>query len=228
MPGQRQQAIARGFEHMRPVKPVAGWMHDPGSHSALDHAQESEDRQRKLLGNGVGWGHGTDAEARGRGRVRKDLPETQAKLGAFRDQQRALSEGAVFGDGKGERMGHSPGWRARLQEDVQGATEPVLADRNKRSVWTLPTEGYKEAHFATFPTSLVEPCILAGSPEGGNVLDCFGGSGITGLVADRFGRNATLCELNPSYAALADKRLAGDVGHVKRQRGLELEGELDG
>lgn len=79
--------------------------------------------------------------------------------------------------------------------------------RNKRSVWTVATQPFKEAHFATFPPALIEPCILAGCPAGGTVLDPFGGAGTTGLVADRLGRNAILIELNPAYAAMAEERI---------------------
>lgn len=68
----------------------------------------------------------------------------------------------------------------------------------------------KEAHFATFPPALIEPCILAGSPPGGAVLDPFGGAGTTGLVADRLGRDAVLIELNPDYAEIARRRIHGD------------------
>lgn len=84
--------------------------------------------------------------------------------------------------------------------------------RNKRSVWTVATQPFKEAHFATYPPELIEPCILAGAPRGGLVLDPFGGAGTTGLVADRLGRNAVLIELNPEYAAMAQRRIAGDAG----------------
>lgn len=80
--------------------------------------------------------------------------------------------------------------------------------RNKRSVWTIATEAYPEAHFATYPTALVKPCILAGSPEGGTVLDPFTGSGTTGVVALQYGRNFVGVELNPEYVRLAEKRLA--------------------
>lgn len=80
--------------------------------------------------------------------------------------------------------------------------------RNKRSVWTVTTKPFKGAHFATFPQDLIEPCILAGCPEGGVVLDPFGGSGTTGLVSRRHRRNAILCELNPEYVQIAEKRLA--------------------
>lgn len=82
--------------------------------------------------------------------------------------------------------------------------------RNKRSVWTVATQPFKEAHFATFPPDLIEPCILAGCPVGGTVMDPFGGAGTTGLVADRHGRDAILIELNPEYAAMARRRIAGD------------------
>ena len=87
----------------------------------------------------------------------------------------------------------------------------VPEDRNKRSVWTVTTQPFKEAHFATFPPALIEPCILAGCPVGGTVLDPFGGAGTTGLVADRMGRNAILIELNPEYAAMAERRIRGDA-----------------
>lgn len=86
-----------------------------------------------------------------------------------------------------------------------------ISKRNKRSVWTVATQGFKEAHFATYPPALIEPCILAGCPEGGTVLDPFGGAGTTGLVADRLKRNAILCELNPEYAELARNRIQGDA-----------------
>jgi DNA modification methylase len=84
--------------------------------------------------------------------------------------------------------------------------------RNRRSVWTIATEPYSEAHFATFPPALIEPCILAGCPKGGAVLDPFGGAGTTGLVADRLGRDAILLEINPEYAAMARRRIADDAG----------------
>jgi DNA modification methylase len=82
--------------------------------------------------------------------------------------------------------------------------------RNKRSVWEIATQPFPEAHFATFPPALIEPCIKAGCPIDGTVLDPFGGSGTTGLVADRLNRNAILIELNPTYAAMAEKRIAND------------------
>lgn len=91
---------------------------------------------------------------------------------------------------------------------VGNSAEGKIYDkRNKRSVWTVTTKPYKEAHFATFPEDLIIPCILAGSPERGYVLDPFGGSGTTGVVANGYGRDATLIELNPEYAAIARDRI---------------------
>lgn len=76
----------------------------------------------------------------------------------------------------------------------------------------VATHSFKEAHFATFPPALIEPCIKAGCPVGGMVLDPFGGAGTTGMVADRLGRNAILIELNPEYAAIAKRRIEKDSG----------------
>jgi hypothetical protein len=95
--------------------------------------------------------------------------------------------------------------------DAMEKAEQCSGTRNKRSVWEVATQPFSEAHFATYPPALIEPCILAGCPEGGTVLDPFGGAGTTGLVADRLGRNAVLIELNPEYAAIAERRLNADA-----------------
>jgi DNA modification methylase len=91
-----------------------------------------------------------------------------------------------------------------------GSFRAIRETRNKRSVWEVATQPFSEAHFATYPPALIEPCILAGCPKGGTVLDPFGGAGTTGLVADRLGRSAILIELNPEYAAIAERRLNAD------------------
>ena len=96
--------------------------------------------------------------------------------------------------------------------DKMERAEQCSCKRNKRSVWSVATQGFSEAHFATFPPALIEPCIKAGSPAGGVVLDPFGGAGTTGLVADRLGRDAILIELNTEYAAIAERRLSADGG----------------
>ena len=88
--------------------------------------------------------------------------------------------------------------------------EPDLTPICGQEVWDIPTASFSEAHFATFPPALVMPCIMAGCPEGGMVLDPFGGAGTTALVADRLGRDCTLIELNPEYIEMARKRIEGD------------------
>ena len=80
--------------------------------------------------------------------------------------------------------------------------------RNRRSVWTIPTKPYSGAHFAVMPSDLVKPCILAGCPEGGTVLDPFAGSGTTLAVAAELGCSGIGCELNPEYIKLAEQRIA--------------------
>jgi DNA modification methylase len=92
------------------------------------------------------------------------------------------------------------------------ARRDSLGVRNRRDVWTIPTKGFSKAHFAVFPDALVEPCIKAGCPKGGTVLDPFAGSGTTGLAASRLGRNAELIELNPEYAEMARERIKQDAG----------------
>jgi DNA modification methylase len=79
---------------------------------------------------------------------------------------------------------------------------------NKRSVWTVPVKPYAGAHFAVFPSDLIEPCILAGAPVGGIVLDPFMGSGTTAQVAQNLGRQYIGCELNPAYMELQNIRTA--------------------
>lgn len=90
-----------------------------------------------------------------------------------------------------------------------GLLKPNGETRNKRSVWTVATRPYSGAHFAVFPPKLIEPCILAGCPEGGTVLDPFGGSGTTAQVANMHRRNAITIEINPDYVGLQKKRING-------------------
>lgn len=108
-----------------------------------------------------------------------------------------------------------PGQAVGTHREDREESDWPLDSRNRRSVWTVPTSPYKGAHFATFPTELIEPCILAGAPAGGVVLDPFFGSGTTGQVAQDLGRRFIGCELNPDYKPLQDERL--------RQMGLILE-----
>ena len=93
-------------------------------------------------------------------------------------------------------------------------TKAELEERttaNLRDVWTVPTHAYSEAHFATFPPKLIEPCVLAGTKEGDLILDPFTGAGTTGLVATRKGRRFIGTELNPDYANMARNRIVNDA-----------------
>ena len=110
------------------------------------------------------------------------------------------SKGAKDLDGRAE-------WKSGQVRDGDDFTL-----RNRRSVWTVTTKPFKGAHFATFPPDLIEPCVLAGCPVGGIVLDPFGGSGTTAGVALKNGRNAVLCELNPDYENLMSDRIESISG----------------
>jgi DNA modification methylase len=121
---------------------------------------------------------------------------------AIKEQSTSKSEGIRFG---GSKYGDD--------DDPKYATKSGNVSKeydkaNKRSVWTVTTKPYAGAHFAVFPSDLIEPCILAGAPVGGVVLDPFMGSGTTGQVAQNLGRQYLGCELNTNYKPLQDKRLA--------------------
>jgi DNA modification methylase len=133
-------------------------------------------------------------------------------------------------DGHGRRhVGFNARWeegQRKLAEAGSGiknndsfdAAMAIMPDsRNSRNVWTIPTAAFSEAHFATFPPALAERCIKAGSPAGGSILDPFGGSGTTALVAACLGRTATLIELNPEYATLARARI--EAAFMGREEG---------
>jgi DNA modification methylase len=120
---------------------------------------------------------------------------------------------AVGGPKKDKQRGHSRR-HAGLNDrwDKMTKAEQMANVRNLRNVWTISTAAFSDAHFATFPPALVENCIKAGCPKGGLVLDPFGGSGTTGMVADRLGRDGILIELNPEYAEMARRRISADAG----------------
>ena len=126
--------------------------------------------------------------------IREPVKESNA---GFVQVRARTAQGALGGENQHnmERLDYS---------EIKGA--------NKRSVWTVNTKPYKEAHFATYPPELITPCILAGTKEGDLVLDPFSGSGTTGEVALQHGRNYIGLELNPEYAELSRKRLSEAVG----------------
>jgi DNA modification methylase len=117
-------------------------------------------------------------------------------------EEGVIPAGTLAAKGSAERQ-NQKGVNARPPEYKE-----YDGQRNKRSVWTVTTKPYEGAHFAVFPTDLIEPCILAGAPVGGVVLDPFMGSGTTAQVAQHLGRQYLGCELNPSYKPLQDKRIS--------------------
>jgi site-specific DNA-methyltransferase (adenine-specific) len=125
----------------------------------------------------------------------------------------AIKEAAVTAptsrdkEGEGYQADYPHGPRFSKGERVWGAD----GKKNKRSVWTVNTKGYKGAHFAVYPKNLILPCILAGCPEGGTVLDPFTGSGTTAVVALENKRNFVGTELNPEYIQLAENRIKEEI-----------------
>ncbi len=101
--------------------------------------------------------------------------------------------------------------RFRNGHEQWGRTIQSTETRNKRSVWTINSEPYAKAHFAVMPTQLVEPCVMAGCPEGGTVLDPFAGSGTVGVVACRHARDFIGIELNAEYVEMARRRIQDDM-----------------
>lgn len=126
----------------------------------------------------------------------------------------AIKEDAIWAEEKRAGLGrlNYRGKRQGIEGTGQEAFVAIVDKRNKRSVWTVNTKPYKDAHFATYPSDLIEPCILAGSKEGDIVLDPFSGSGTTGEVSLKHGRHYIGLELNPDYAELSRKRLTEAVG----------------
>lgn len=189
-----------GFEAMQ--EPVSGTANARGPKVPLGwDTGEGDHRQRagRYPGNGVGFGHGYDKDTKPRvvGVNPKAALATSGNDGAYED-------------GKSERMGRGAGWRVKQNESFASATNDLVDTRNPRSVWTIPTHPFKGAHFATFPPALAERCITAGTPEGGTVLDPFGGAGTVGMVADRMQRHAVLIELDRRSVSMASERITGE------------------
>jgi DNA modification methylase len=132
----------------------------------------------------------------------------------------AIKEPAIWSEDKRKGNGRHTYDGKRSENDglIQQSFVTINDTKNKRSVWTVNTKGYKEAHFAVYPPELITPCVLAGSAEGDTVLDPFSGSGTTGEVALTHGRNYVGVELNPEYAALSEKRITNAIGMLGEVR----------
>lgn len=164
-------------------------------------------RQR---GNGnltpAGWATGKDHSAAAHQTARNHRKVGAKLSGAPRDSRAGASA----------RMGRGAAWRklaaadsgTKNNDSFDEAMAVMPETRNKRSVWTIPSEPFAEAHFATFPTALIEPCVLAGSRKGDVVLDPFMGSGTTAQVAEHLGRQWIGCELQADYLPMQAKLLS--------------------
>jgi DNA modification methylase len=151
----------------------------------------------------------------------------QAQIGSDRINQ----SGQVKTNGTMKAVGRAPGngvgfghgtdaeqrdrGRIKNNDSFDEAMAIMPTKRNKRTVWTVATEPYKGSHYATYPRKLIQPCILAGCPQGGVVLDLFMGSGTTAQVAEQLGRQWIGIDIDVRNKALQDKRL--------RQPSLNLE-----
>lgn len=184
-------------------EPASYNTHERRSRAEVDHKSNPDGTHNGIRGYKTPDGWDTSKGNGGHGSFHKN----------GREKGRKSWNGSQFHTGKtGEhQLGRSQSDRKFDRGNKNNASfDEALAimpeKRNKRSVWTIPSAPYKEAHFATFPPDLIKPCILAGCPAGGTVLDPFGGSGTTGEVALELGRDAILIELNPEYHPLIKRR----------------------
>jgi DNA modification methylase len=194
----------------------SGWDNGEGHHGSL-HRDGRRALPAEWKGGGPNSRFNKDRTPRERkvplsekdaGRVDQGLRPSTA-MGRGAGWRKAAAHSGTYAGHDGPRPKNNANFDAHL------ATADLVLMRNKRSVWSIATMPFKEAHFATFPPKLIEPCILAGCPKGGTVLDPFFGAGTTGLVAELHGRNCIGIELNPAYAALAEKRIAkGVADHI--------------
>ncbi len=176
-------------------------------------------------GNG---GHGSfHKEGREKGfKGYKSLPEGQQNIRATREKLR----GKPDGNGRNDNFNHQSGGFKKQDKqrghsrrhdgfndrwDQMERAEQCSGMRNKRSVWTVATSPFPQAHFATFPPELIKPCILAGSCRGDTVLDPFMGAGTTALVAAHYNRHFLGIELNPEYVTIAEHRIAAECAQLK-------------
>jgi DNA modification methylase len=166
--------------------------HGSGLIQSENWARDVQVRQPKKWKTPDGWDTGDGAHG--------SIHRNGREKGAPADKQRGHSR---------RHNGFNDRW------DKMTTAEQQSMGANKRSVWTVATEGFEEAHFATFPQALITDCIKAGCPEGGTVLDPFMGAGTTALVARKLNRNFIGLELNPEYIAMANKRLEKELGLFK-------------
>lgn len=222
MPESAGDRCTRSHEHIFMLTKSARYYYDskaiqePVTGGAHARTEEAMGLKRP------GFGRGYDAQEKPRYRTpsgwdtrpgsHRDLAGRYEPPVTPKAQLATSGDDGAYADGKGERLGRGAGWRVKNNASMDAALTARPSVRNKRSVWTFPTAGFRGAHFATFPPALARPCILAGCRVGGTVLDPFGGSGTTGLVADQEGRNAILIDLDERNEAMAAERVRADAG----------------
>lgn len=200
--GPGDQTIARTLEHMR--KP-SGW-HNSDKYQGQFPEKPLPKNYRGSLPGRIGG-----------------APGQERKGGQREERDRASAS---------YRMGRAPGWRKRerqagvtpksapegseikANESFHASVVDVVENRNKRSVWTIASEGFSDAHFSTYPRKLVRPCILAGSRIGDVVLDMFIGSGTTAIEAQNHGRKWIGIELSPNSVTIAEKRIRKETAQL--------------
>jgi site-specific DNA-methyltransferase (adenine-specific) len=194
----------------------SGWDTGPGSHTKLDghydldqeDAIENETWKGSRFDKGKTADHQLNRSQSADSRAKEEPIPRWKGFDYFYDAE-AIREIALRPEGAGNvQRQEIPGQRLGDNSNlINGLYKVGPRDfRNKRSVWTIVTQPYAEAHFATFPEEIPKLCILAGSKPGDTVLDPFAGSGTTGKVAFELGRKAILIELNPAYIKLAEER----------------------
>ncbi|MDB4919829.1 site-specific DNA-methyltransferase [Mucilaginibacter sp.] len=192
-----------------------GWDSRAGSHNVIDWAtEEAQGRGNPASYKGSSFDKGKTGE----------VLQTRGGRSPRPDDSRGGNQGNgdIPAIGKGNRKTFRGGGTyvhdqafensAAVANNSVGNTPNETGKANKRSVWTIATQGFKEAHFATFPEKLIEDCIKAGCPPDGLVLDHFMGSGTTALVSSKLGRNFIGFEQNPKYLEIANNRLFKELG----------------
>jgi DNA modification methylase len=161
---------------------------------------------------------GQQGSLRANGGIRSDRPFKPAMFGGKHKSEEASKQTRLQ---SGNRWEQNPTdganlrnvWHIEEDEITQFLEwkQAMIEQGDLPDVWNVSTKPFKDAHFATFPDTLIEPCIKAGTKPGDTVLDPFGGAGTTGLVCERLERNAILIELNPAFAAMSDTRIRADA-----------------
>ena len=203
MPESTQDRPTKAHEYLFLLAKSKSYYYDndairePYAESTLKEIAEGYTGQAVKDYTGTGAQNPSDTKRRIIEGARKKNEQTgdRTKVG-FNDRWDAKSQNTPRNDGN------------RWNENDGRGFDPIGGGRNKRSVWTIPTQPTPEAHFATFPEDLVEPCIRAGCPDDGTVLAPFAGSGTVGVVCDKLRRQFIGIELNPAYIEIAERRIA--------------------